>query len=234
MLNKNTLTNSNLSKSDKHFLLTLDSFADKLGRCYPSQKTIAEYMSVSVRWVKKLLAHCLELGLVKVKRRWRKSNVYTLLCRVPLPTSSMGNCTSRENRPHIKNNVNENALSHCSKQKPPGNDLIREIESLVGSSKDRACWSRVTQACSSDTIHRAISGLRIAMNEISLRRPGAYLVSILKAEHGPGLFGGSTHQHSCVAVSPTITPVEPLKPLSESQWRDNMAGLKQVLAKLRC
>lgn len=231
MLEKNILQTSELTKIQKHFLLTLDTFCDPNGKCWPSQATIAQRMSVSVRYVKKILSQLVELKLISVKRRWRKSNVYHLLCRVKKRLSTMGNSNSQENRPILKNNVNGNAVDKFHKRKASDLELVREIENITRTTKDRRCWEKVVKTCSTDTVLRAISSLKIAMNEISLNKPGAYLVSILKAEH-PGLFGSKQYDHT--PNSPTQKPVEPLRPLSDDQWSVNMSGLKMLMSQLRC
>ena len=109
---------ADLSPTIKLFLLTTASYADSRGICYPSQGTLARAMSMSRATVKRCLRECLELKLLEVRRRWRKSNVYRLLCLKPVQLSTMGSPDEpREQPPLVQDNVTRNAVDNHS-QKP--------------------------------------------------------------------------------------------------------------------
>ena len=92
-----------LSSTIKHFLLTLATYADHRGVCYPSQSTLATAMSMSRSSVQRCLKACLELRLLEVKRKWRKSNVYKLLCCKELKLSTMASSKeAREQPPFVQ------------------------------------------------------------------------------------------------------------------------------------
>jgi hypothetical protein len=64
-------------------LAALEKFAGKKNVCWPSQKTLAALLSVSERYIRKLLKQLVDLGLVAYKRGgFAKPNYYTLLKRV--------------------------------------------------------------------------------------------------------------------------------------------------------
>lgn len=110
-------SNPHFSSTFKLFLHSLASYADPEGICYPSQQTLATAMSKSVATVKRCLEEALELKLVEVRRRWRKSNVYCLLCLKQVELSTMGSCDEpREQPPSVQNNV-MNAVDKPSPKK---------------------------------------------------------------------------------------------------------------------
>jgi len=98
------LDNSEIPRQTKYFLQALASFSDAQGKCWPSEERIGKRMGVSSRSVRKYLRQAVELQLVKVKRRWRKSNVYRLLCLAGRGLSTMRNQRSEENRSNINKN----------------------------------------------------------------------------------------------------------------------------------
>ncbi len=64
-------------------LSALSTFADRQGRCWPSQTTLATKLKRSRAWVNKVVAQLAEIGLIEVKDRWsqsggRLSSLYTL------------------------------------------------------------------------------------------------------------------------------------------------------------
>ena len=111
-----------ISPSTKLFLHCLASYADgETGVCYPSQPTLAQAMSMSVATVQRELQKCLELKLLEVRRRWRKSNVYRLLClKETVPKEELSTMTSsdevREQPPFVQNNVSNAPVDNSSEK----------------------------------------------------------------------------------------------------------------------
>lgn len=107
-----------LEPTTKLFLHCLASYADaETGVCYPSQETLATAMSVSVRTVQRELRKCLELNLVAVRRRWRKSNVYKVLCLKRQDVSTMPSSDDgREQPPSLEKNV-KNGSKNSARQR---------------------------------------------------------------------------------------------------------------------
>lgn len=235
-ITKKTLLRSDINSRTKHLLNTLASFCNKhqnkIG--WYTQSIIAECMSTSTRTVQRALKDALDIGLVSVRRRWKKCNEYTVNCLVK-PTF-YDDTLSQERTTSFKkyNDRNPNALYHpeCPTAQ---NNIVREIESVVGTSKDRACWSLMARKCSPDVIYAGLSALRIAMGEKVVHRPAAYLVATVKGFY-PDLFrkNGSKQERDNRPDSPTQKPAEPLKPLTAEQWSVNMSGLKMIMSQLRC
>lgn len=61
-------------------------------------------------------------------------------------------------------------------------DLVTEIEELTGEThgRSRGNWIRLVREAPEETIRAGMSALRIAMNETSVLRPGAYLNSTIR------------------------------------------------------
>lgn len=182
MIEKQILQSSAITKIQKHFLLTLDTFSDRSGRSWPSQETLAQRMSVSIRYVKKILRQLVELGLIKVKRRWRRSNVYYILCRVGRGLSTMGNCGAQQNRSNdYKNGSSRNGL-----KKIPKEDLkicFEDSEAILGKRvavKNRGWLITLIRTMGSDAYLEALRWLHstITMGEAegkSVASPGGLL-----------------------------------------------------------
>lgn len=231
----NILTTSEISFIAKAFLHTAASCCSRYqNEIWHSQATLAQMMSCSVRTVQRAVRELLELKLISVKRRWLRSNVYTVHCLVePRVINNDDRVAQRTNSLFRNNDRRNNAVDIYPIRQEQDTGIVGEIETLLNSNKDRAFWLKVTRKCSPDAVRAAISSLKIALQEQVIRKPAAYLTAILKSEH-PGIFSGSNHQHNSEVVSPTQQPVEPLKPLSDAQWSTNMVGIKAIMSRLRC
>jgi predicted transcriptional regulator len=105
------LDSSELDKNLKYFLQTLASYADINGRCFPKQETIAKRMGVSARSVRYYLRQAVELKLVSVKRRWKRSNIYRVLCLVKkLSTNRKQTSEQNISTKNFKNGSMKNAF----------------------------------------------------------------------------------------------------------------------------
>lgn len=80
LIERNILDSSEIPSSVKHLIRALNEFTDTEGKCWPNQETLARRTSLSVRTIRYSLKLAIELKLVSVRRRWRKSNVYKVLC----------------------------------------------------------------------------------------------------------------------------------------------------------
>ncbi|MFC1834291.1 hypothetical protein ACFL2Q_06095 [Thermodesulfobacteriota bacterium] len=60
--------------------------------------------------------------------------------------------------------------------------LVHEIEALVGSSKDRACWQKWVETKSHKLLRRALDEFKLCstVNHAGVQNPAAYLVAIVK------------------------------------------------------
>lgn len=130
---------SELSSTTKLLLHTLSSYADPDGVCFPSQATIATAMSMSVATVQREIKTCLELKLLEVRRRWRRSNVYRLLCvkKLELSTTTSPDAV-REQPPFVQKNVS-NAVDNPAPKKWVSpkeiSVLLSDIQEIMGTNR---------------------------------------------------------------------------------------------------
>lgn len=159
MLEKTILNSSEISKIQKHFLLTLDTYSDKNGKSWPSQEEIARRMSISIRYVKKILRQLVELQLVKVKRRWKKSNIYFLLCRKKCGLSTMGNSKSQQNYPKNFKNVSKEKNAFKKLYQDEFRVVFEDSESILGkkvAEKNRGWIIMLLRSAGYDTFQEAL------------------------------------------------------------------------------
>lgn len=69
-------------------LAALSTFADRSGRCWPSQTTLAGKLKRSRSWVSKVISRLAAIGVLEVRDRWsdsggRLSSVYVLALEAP-------------------------------------------------------------------------------------------------------------------------------------------------------
>jgi len=175
-LEENIKNSSELSSTTKLFLHTLASYADKGGICYPGQKTIAQAMSMSLATVKRCVQECLELRLLEVKRRWRKSNIYKLLCLKKIQLSTMGsNAEPREQPLSVQNNVKGDERHKLSTGEKPKwvspreiGLLLQDIEEVMGSrisERNRGWFIKIIRSCSYEGIQDALRYVRQSILE---------------------------------------------------------------------
>ena len=98
-IERTILKSTEIDHTTKLFLHTIASYCNESESCFPSQKDIASLMSTSIRTVQRCLRLCLELGLVEVRRRWRRSNIYKVKCLVQKKLSTMATRMAQENKP---------------------------------------------------------------------------------------------------------------------------------------
>lgn len=126
---------SELSSTIKLFLHTLASYAGTDGMAWPSQRTLAKAMSMSIPTVQRCLKLCIELQLVEVRRRWRKSNVYRLLCCKPVKLSTMTSLDDAREQLALKNYKRLNGAVNKSLVKAKSPSDIRYILEEISESK---------------------------------------------------------------------------------------------------
>lgn len=179
-----------LKSGTKHYLLTLATFANTEGTCYPSQATIATAMSVDVRTVRREQRTCLELGLISVKRRWRKSNVYKLLCIKKVRVIHNGDMdVLREQPPSLNKNVGNERRVPLNEFKA----LLHDLGEVVGGEKIRAdyrWYRRIISRCSWEEIQAALAQVRQAICEglvtgNVIHAPAGLLCKILRTQGAP-------------------------------------------------
>lgn len=82
-------------------LAALSTFADRSGRCWPSQSTLAGKLKRSRSWVSKIVTRLAAIGVLEVKDRWsenggRQSSVYTLVMDSPAVSGAAMNAAAKD------------------------------------------------------------------------------------------------------------------------------------------
>jgi Helix-turn-helix domain len=168
---------SELSSTLKLFLHTLASYADPEGVCFPAQRTIAHAMSMSIATVQRCLAESVELKFLEVRRRWRKSNVYRLLCvkKPSLSTTTSFN-EAREQPPLVIKNVNNAVDKPAPKKWVSPKEigiLLQDIEETLGKGlleQNKGFYVRIIRsaAASYELIQDALRFVKCAILESQL------------------------------------------------------------------
>ncbi|MFC1836804.1 helix-turn-helix domain-containing protein [Thermodesulfobacteriota bacterium] len=119
------ITNRNYPRRVILLLIVLARHCGDKIVCWPSQARIAEFMGslmglggpCSIRTVQRALREAQELQLVSVRRRWLRSNIYTVLCLEERQLSTMATPECQvEQTTLIENNVS-NAVDKSSSRK---------------------------------------------------------------------------------------------------------------------
>lgn len=161
-------TSSELSSTTKLFLHTLASYADKNGICYPGQRTVAQAMSMSVATVKRCVQECLELKLLEVKRRWRKSNVYKLLCLKSVTLSTMGSLTEPREQPEFNKERFNAPKQRLWKSPAEIQVLLQDMEHFFGyevAERNRGWFYKIAKTIEDSWLYETLSWLRQVMME---------------------------------------------------------------------
>lgn len=189
--------NAELSSTLKHFLLTLASYADHDGVCFPSQQTLAQAMSMGVRTVQRCVREAVELQLLSVRRRWRKSNVYRMLCLKPVKLSTMPpNNGGTEQPPSFENNV-----SNAVDKSPPKRWvsprevalLLDDIGEVMGPNlveKNRGFFFKIIRSTTYELFQDCLARVRQSILEAectgdSIRNPSGLFTWMLRQAGAP-------------------------------------------------
>lgn len=165
---------SELSSTFKLFLHTLASYSNTDGTCWPGQRAIAQAMSMSIPTVQRCLKLAIELQLVEVRRRWRKSNVYKLLCCKPVKLSPMTSLDDVREQPDSKKNQRLNGSVDRLPLKPKSPHDIRYLLEEIADSKlfgrktlarNRGWFIRIAKYVEESTIYESMSWLKQAVHE---------------------------------------------------------------------
>lgn len=162
-IDRSILKTSALDKTTKLLLHTLADYCDPSGECYPGQQEIANAMSTCTRTVQRCLRICVELGLVSVRRRWRRSNIYKVKCLVKRSLSTMTTRVSEENKPPY---FNKNGSSKNVFKKIPKAEwrlCFQDAQEILGKAvakKNRGWLSILIRTCGVDTFLESLRWTR--------------------------------------------------------------------------
>ena len=166
--------NPNLSKRLKDFLRALADHCGSKRICWPSQARIAAFMGVTTRTVQRAEREAIELGLVEVKRRWLKSNLYTVLClEERLSTNATQSCRIEQND-LVQENVRNACKTPITETKNPwrvAKIILSDIAEIMGTAlmdKNRGWFTIIARKCDFDQVQQALHELKCRMLEANV------------------------------------------------------------------
>ena len=164
--------NRSLSITIKSFIRALAHHCGDKNVCWPSQQRIAEFMNCSTRTVRRMERQAIELRLIEVRRRWLKSNVYTVLCLEERKNSTMGTeCCPVEQNTQVQNNV-ETGSKESPKQRGVSpreiHLLLGDIQEVMGPhimQRNRGWFIRIIRHTTYDLLQQCLSVVRQSILE---------------------------------------------------------------------
>lgn len=187
-LTDDIVLNPNLSKTLVDFLRALEYHVNKDGICWPGRERIAAVMRTSVRTVSRCIKEALELKLIAVVRRRRRSNVYQLLCGKVYPQQSLDVPPKR----HVEQTSFLKERSGNGVKKKPWKEvtlLWDDISKVMGpdlAKKNMGWFVTLARKCSYEHIQQAIHELRCKLLEAevgsgeALRSPSGWFTYRLR------------------------------------------------------
>lgn len=183
--------NPNLSSTLKSFLRALEYHCGDRNTCWPSQRRIAGFMNSSVRTVQRMERQAVELGFIEVRRRWLKSNAYTVLCLEERKLSTMATEPRRIEQPiSLKPKRSRTEIKTSREIQCLTEDICAVLGPVV--SERNLGWIRIiARRCSWDLVQTSLQALRRRLMEAQvnpvdpIRCPSAWLTSALRASGAP-------------------------------------------------
>ena len=173
-LTDDIVLNPNLSKTLIDFLRALEYHINTDGVCWPSRERIAAVMRCSVRSVSRCIREALELKLIAVVRRRRRSNVYQLLCGKVYPQASL-DVPPRRHAEQTTSFLKERSGNGFKKKPWKEVALIRDdISELMGpdlAQQNRGWFTRIAQLAPYETVQDALRTVRQAILEQEVGGP---------------------------------------------------------------
>jgi hypothetical protein len=182
-LQNDTLERTDISLGAKVVMVRIRNAAGRCGRIQLRVSKICEWLGIDKQQKRMVQYYIAELMLVGLLVRepvkghanyWIVTDVYN--------QAHAKDCTTVKEPFQVKTNVLENVI--CSRnRKPTSLPLVNEILSITGDRKSTRYWVGVVRKLPEDEIRQYLSHLNIAMNEKIINHPGAYLNSLVLANH---------------------------------------------------
>lgn len=175
-------SDKSLSKGAKLLITEIIIASNFRGYCWHSVAALGKMIAASESQVHRYIKESQEGGWIEVKRRPRKTSLYSLGEKFGAQEPRVS-----ESAPKIeikKNKTVQDGFSSSSPKQPPYPlPLVREILKLTGDRKSIRYWIKVVKQIPESEIREALSYLKIAMNEKIIAHPGAYLNALLLKHH---------------------------------------------------
>jgi hypothetical protein len=242
-LQNDTWSRKDISIGAKSLMNRLRNSAGKIGKIRYRVKKLADAIGVSERQARYYITELITVGLLKRKFVSGHSNWWFITDVYGLYETHATHCSTFKEQDLRKENVLGNVIFSQSKpkdnlspnihhnfQKTPFNlPLVNRIIKETGDKKSTQYWIKVVRKLPESEILEYLSHLKIAMNEKIINHPGAYLNSLVLANH-PEFRRSSQSTPSQPQQKRYIEPQEPEgTPASEEVAK---MAIAEIMAKL--
>jgi len=225
-LQNDTWERSDISIGAKSMLNRLRNAAGKKGKIQLRVEKWGKWVGYEKRMAQYLIAELIATGLVKREIVKGHANYWIITDVYGKYQTHATHCTTVKEQDLRKENVLGNA--NLSQSNKTGNlPLVNQILSLTGDKKSTKYWIKIVRKLPESEILQYLSHLKIAMGEKIIYHPGAYLNSLILANH-PEL-----KRPQQTVTTPQTRYVEPEEPegtpASEEVVRASLAEIKAKL-----
>jgi len=225
-LQNDTWERSDISIGAKSMLNRLRNAAGKKGKIQLRVEKWGKWVGYEKRMAQYLIAELIATGLVKREIVKGHANYWIITDVYGKYLTHATHCTTVKEQDLRKENVLGNATFSQS-SKPFNLPLVNRIISETGDKKSTRYWIGVVRKLPEAEILQYLSHLKIAMNEKIIHHPGAYLNSLILANHPELKRPQETITTPCKTRQ--IEPEEPIIPASEEVVRASLAEIKAML-----
>ena len=230
-LQNKTLERTDISLGAKVIMIRLRNAAGRKGKIQLRVSKICEWIGIDKKQKRMIQYYISELILVGLINRepvkghanyWIVTDVYEKNLTHAI------DCSTVKDSFQNKTNVCRNVILSDSK-KPIDLPLVNEILSVTGDRKSTWYWISIVRKLPENEIRQYLSHLKIAMSEKIISRPGAYLNSLILANH-PELKRPESPTSHPAYQKRYIETEEPVgEPASEEEARAAIAEIKAKL-----
>jgi hypothetical protein len=226
-LQNDTWERSDISIGAKSMLNRLRNAAGKKGKIQLRVEKWGKWVGYEKRMAQYLIAELITAGLVKREIVKGHANFWIITDVYGKFQTHATHCTTVKEQDLRKENVLGNAISSQS-SKPFNLPLVNRIIAETGDKKSIRYWVMIVRKLPEAEILQYLSHLKIAMNEKIIHHPGAYLNSLILANH-PEL-RRATPTSTPLTQPHYIEPEEPKgTPAAEEVVRASLAEIKAKL-----
>ena len=245
-LQNRTLERTDISLGAKVIMIRIRNAAGRKGKIQLRVSKICEWLGIDKkqkRMIQYYISELILVGLIKRETVKGHANFWIITDVYGKYLTHAKDCTTVKDSFQKRTNVCRNVifseskpkdtfspnLRHNSQQKPFNLPLVNRIIKSTGDKKSTNYWIMIVRKLPESEILEYLSHLKIAMNEGFVRSPGAYLNSIILANH-PDFRRSSPNSPPIKQQKRYVEPDEPeIIPASEEVAK---MAIAEIMAKL--
>lgn len=226
-LQNDTWERTDISIGAKSMLNRLRNAAGRRGKIQLRVEKWGKWVGFEKRMAQYHIAELIAVGLVRREPVKGHANYWIVTDVYEKYLTPAIDCNTVKEQDLRKENVSGNVIFSDSK-KPIDLPLVNEILSVTGDRKSTRYWIGIVRKLPENEIRQYLSHLKIAMSEKIIGRPGAYLNSLVLANHPE--MKRPTNTQPGPYQERYIEPEEPVgEPASEEEARAAIAEIKNML-----